>query len=285
MASGSKPVQHPAWRYSVSVLSVTWLITVLLFINPSVGTKAYAVIMFIPAIAALIFKKRYPSGSHKPEPARKGPALAFGILYPLGFLLVCAVLSQITRIGSLQTDQLSELRLYITVVVTILVNLLLVWGEEYGWRGYLLPELTRQYGRRKATVFLGIIWALYHVPAVFCLAQANDFRHPYLLVAVQALNVFMVSFPFSYCYYLSGSLIPVLFFHSVWNVINTTVLGDIYTNQSGLLEGNLFVMNGEGVLGLALSFLAALWFVQRLKKDRQVTAGERPAPSGYDAAT
>ncbi|WP_168928992.1 CPBP family intramembrane glutamic endopeptidase [Paenibacillus dokdonensis] len=162
----------------------------------------------------------------------------------------------------------------ITVVVTIVVNIVVVLGEEYGWRGYLLPELTRIYGKLKATFIVGIVWALYHMPAVYLLARATDMSHPLLTCAVQAGVVFAVSFAFSYAYDLSGSLIPVLFFHSVWNVVNTTVLGDIYTNKQGLLQGNLFIMNGEGVIGFIVSGVLMLWFMWKLRIQGEVKAME-----------
>ncbi|MFB9324631.1 CPBP family intramembrane glutamic endopeptidase [Paenibacillus aurantiacus] len=39
--------------------------------------------------------------------------------------------------------------------------MILVLGEEYGWRGFLLPKLTQQLGKLRATVVVGIIWALF----------------------------------------------------------------------------------------------------------------------------
>jgi uncharacterized protein len=44
-----------------------------------------------------------------------------------------------------------------------------------------------------------------------------------------------------------------MFFHSTWNTINVLILGDIYTNKSGLIAGNILFINGEGVLGLIIS--------------------------------
>lgn len=253
-----------ALSYIFTVLVASWLITIILFIKPEVGIKTFSIIMFIPAVAAIIFIKLQGGKLRGRGKRMNAKALGFGILFPLLLVAMCAVISILSGAGSWRPVQPVDLKAVITVVVTIVVNLVVVLGEEYGWRGYLLPELTRIYGKLKATSSVSIVWALYHMPAVYLLAKATDMSHPLLTCAVQAGVVFAVSFAFSYAYNLSGSLIPVLFFHSVWNVVNTTALGDIYTNKQGLLQGNLFIMNGEGVIGLIVSGVLMLWFIWKL---------------------
>ncbi|TXK74128.1 CPBP family intramembrane glutamic endopeptidase [Paenibacillus sp. N3.4] len=252
--------------YAVAVLLMTWVLTIVLFISPSIGLQYFSVVMFIPALVALIFQKIGHQDFNGLNTKMTLKSLLFGILYPLVFVLLCALLAQLTGIGKINPDKILNIRDLIKIVITIAINIFTVLGEEYGWRGFLLPLLTKQYGKTKATIVVGIIWALYHVPVVYFLTQATGLSHPLFLCAIQACVVFMISFPFSYCYYLSGSLIPVLFFHSIWNVVNTTVLGDIYSNNQGLMEGNLLVINGEGVLGLLLSAIVIFWFIKKFKK-------------------
>ncbi len=48
-------------------------------------------------------------------------------------------------------------------------------GEEFGWRGYALPVLTHRIGWRSASLIVGGVWALWHLPLFFIpgMAQAN----------------------------------------------------------------------------------------------------------------
>ncbi|WP_426184322.1 CPBP family intramembrane glutamic endopeptidase [Microbacterium sp. TWP3-1-2b2] len=45
------------------------------------------------------------------------------------------------------------------------INAVLAFGEELGWRGFLLPAL-RQYGTWSALLISGIVWGLWHSPLI-----------------------------------------------------------------------------------------------------------------------
>lgn len=40
-------------------------------------------------------------------------------------------------------------------------------GEEFGWRGFALPNLQRKYSPIVASTIIGIVWALWHLPLFF----------------------------------------------------------------------------------------------------------------------
>lgn len=44
-------------------------------------------------------------------------------------------------------------------------------GEEWGWRGYLLPKLTTLYGIVPSTMFVAVIWTMWHFPLI--IAETN----------------------------------------------------------------------------------------------------------------
>jgi membrane protease YdiL (CAAX protease family) len=53
-----------------------------------------------------------------------------------------------------------------TVLVGPFLGLIITFGEEYGWRGYLQTELTRL-GRIRGVFLLGVIWGIWHWPVIW----------------------------------------------------------------------------------------------------------------------
>lgn len=263
--------------YILVVLSASWLFTFLIFSYSNAGLSLFSLIMFIPAIIAIIFnilqgKSRSMFSCVTAKPDFK--SLVFGIGYPLLFIATCACIALITGLGIFNTASLggsSFLRVLITAFITILIMLIPAFGEEYGWRGYLLPRLTKSVGKMTATIIVGIVWALFHFPVVYLLAKITGIGDPLLIATVQALAVFIFSFSFSYSFYLSKNLIPVIFYHSVWNMINVLILGDIYTKKAGIIVGNISLINGEGFLGVILGGILAIWFIRQFNKSDKYT--------------
>ncbi|MEO6222855.1 MAG: CPBP family intramembrane glutamic endopeptidase [Vicinamibacterales bacterium] len=87
-------------------------------------------------------------------------------------------------------------------------------GEELGWRGFALPRLADRFGLGPASILLGVVWALWHLPLFF--APAGDTFHqsfPLYLLQVVALSVTM-----AWLYsHTRGSLVPLMLLHAAVN--------------------------------------------------------------------
>jgi len=58
------------------------------------------------------------------------------------------------------------IQIAIAMLLSPILNSLAVFGEEFGWRAYLQPKLM-PLGARKALVFTGLIWGVWHWPVIF----------------------------------------------------------------------------------------------------------------------
>ncbi len=106
--------------------------------------------------------------------------------------------------------------------------------EEVGWRGYLLPRLSRL-GARRALLLSGVLHGLWHLPVILL----TDLYHPLgnrlvviplFLVTVAAAGVFL-----GWLRLRSGSLWPAVVAHSAHNVavawLGLTVTGNALTAE------------------------------------------------------
>jgi len=60
----------------------------------------------------------------------------------------------------------------ISLVAAPFLNSIAAFGEEWGWRGYLLPRLI-PLGKWKAYLIVGVVWGLWHAPMI-----AVGFNYP-----------------------------------------------------------------------------------------------------------
>lgn len=87
-------------------------------------------------------------------------------------------------------------------------------GEELGWRGYALPGLTARFGTAMASLLLGVVWALWHLP-LFLFPGGDTYSQsfPLYVLQVTAISVIMAWVFVN----TRGSLLPVMLLHAAIN--------------------------------------------------------------------
>ena len=130
-------------------------------------------------------------------------------------------------------------------------------GEEIGWRGFALPRLADRFGLRIASLVLGIIWAIWHLPQ-FYIAGGDSYHQSFVVWSSQ---VVAMSVALAWLYARSGgSLLLVMLMHAAINNSKDIVL------SGAPVPPGVFSLNAPLVawLSLGLLWIAAAYFLMRM---------------------
>ena len=131
-------------------------------------------------------------------------------------------------------------------------------GEELGWRGYALPRLAARFGVGLASILLGGIWALWHLPLFFApVGDTFGQSFPLYLLQVIALSVTM-AWVYSHT---RGSLLPVMLLHAAVN--NTKDI--VPSVDAGATNPWALSHSSIAWITVALMWLGAGYFLIRMR--------------------
>jgi uncharacterized protein len=143
---------------------------------------------------------------------------AVALLGPFVIILVAMVL-EVVFLGG-QPPSLEVLigdlpSTLLTLVVNAVYFLIFVTlGEEVGWRGYALPALQARYSALLASLILGVLWGLWHLP-VFFNPDTSYSKLPFLLfLAFIVVFTVLMTWLFNST---GGSVLMAMFFHAALN--------------------------------------------------------------------
>lgn len=130
---------------------------------------------------------------------------------------------------------------------------LILWGEEFGWRGYLQIRLL---ARRPlaAAIVTGLIWGIWHYPLILMGLEYPD--HRLMGLVVFPLTTIFYSIVLGWLKQQSGSIWPPSLFHAAMNTLGGNILLLLF------LGGPYYIwVSFEGVLiWIPFAFLSA-WII------------------------
>jgi len=134
------------------------------------------------------------------------------------------------------------------------INGVFGFGEEFGWRGYLLPKLMGL-GKLKAYAIVGVIWGLWHAPLV--LVGFNYPGYPLLGVVGMAAMTTAIGIYINELTLRNRSVILAGWIHGAFN-------GQVYGIWRLLFPAvNPLIGGFTGVLGIVVWLVVGLWTVHR----------------------
>ena len=222
--------RHPLVAYFILAYALAWMLIPLMSVSLAFGFLA----LFGPALSATLITRvtEGPQGLRELWARvllwRVNPlSYAFAILFPPVMILIEMGIAYL--LGTPVT--------FFTNGMIGLATAVLFVGEELGWRGYALPKLLAQRTPITASLILGALWALWHLPNfIFPLAGVPPLG-PFPVVAVW---IIAQTFLFTWLYIHSkGSLLIATLFHAS---INAFTFNGMDTTEKWLLQAIVWMI-------------------------------------------
>ena len=149
--------------FSAIVISLSSLIC---FISYKRGDANLSILsVFTPSILALVFTAISKGKKGVYELFVKNTIRKTRFKWLLLSLIGIPIIASLAILTNLNFDfskfGLASTQLLPQIVVIVLIAL----GEEYGWRGFLLPKLMNKFNLLYSSIILGLIWGFWHLPA------------------------------------------------------------------------------------------------------------------------
>ncbi len=169
------------------------------------------------------------------------------LLYGLGLVVFCFVellLNYVLKLGKpadlaamyppgaaagIPPMALVASALFNAIVVGPLLGLIITFGEEYGWRGYLQSELVRL-GRIRGVGLLGVIWGIWHWPVIWM--GYNYPGQPVLGSVLMVVFTVLLAYFLAYAVFKSRGVWTAAYLHGLFNQTLAIIMLAIYMPTS-----------------------------------------------------
>lgn len=276
-----------------------------------VATFAIAAAMFFPAIGVLltrlITREGFKNCVLKPCPWRKslpwffvawfGPAvlvllgtLLYFVIFPGDFdpegkQFAALLGSQLETVGMpnelpMSVTMMALVQILVGVFIGPLTNFMPSFGEEWGWRGYLMPKMAHHMRIVPTLLASGAIWGLWHAP-ITALGHNYGLGYPgWPVTGIIAMCAFCIvcGVFLSYVTIRTGSCLAAAIGHGGLNALAGASTIFAATGVSPFLGPS-----PTGIIGGAVFIAVAIWMLYDLRKREE--AGTLVVPKAGKASS
>ena len=115
-------------------------------------------------------------------------------------------------------------------IISLLLNFAIIFfiggpfGEEFGWRGYVLPRFQARWNAFVSSIVLGVIWGFWHLPLFFIPGTAQ-YGGSFLLFV---LWVIIIAILYTWVFNnTEGNILGVMIFHAIGNTMGIFLVLDL----------------------------------------------------------
>jgi membrane protease YdiL (CAAX protease family) len=239
-----------AYLLLVAVLSTPWQIGIgrTRALEEADGILWVAGLMWMPALASVLVRLLTRQGFADVTFRRTlGPRRL--LLVPLAVATPAYALALLLDL--VQPDTRPVGQIVALVLASIIANVLLVPGEEIGWRGFMVTRLVDA-GVPAPLVTGGLIWGAWHVPLVIWGGYVEGDSPVWISVVLLMVLVTAIGYVLGQVRLTTGSVWPPTLLHIIWNVVFQAVFAANVTGRHEALWVGEFGVLTTVMVGVAL---------------------------------
>lgn len=232
--------RHPVAAFVAITFGFTWGIQIPVALStsePSVQFAAVAVSTFGPLVAATVLVWRSETSLR----AWFRDALSWRVAprwYLAAFGVPLAGVAAYTAyhaafVGELEPSLLPR-RLLMWAGVFPVALLVTGGNEEFGWRGYMLPQLQQSHGALAASLVIGVVWMVWHLPSDFLMTAVGGGTSWSMGRIALRLATIPLAVVLTWLYNSTdGSVLLAMLFHACWNTMGVLVPAPFPSESAG----------------------------------------------------
>ena len=254
--------------------------------NPDAIVAVYCVGVFgmmIPSIAHIItrlvtkegFRNTYLGLNTKGKMGYFAASAAVPLAYSSlsAFLIWAIFMNDISLGDTFSNVNMQSVGIFLLQTGYSLICFFPAFGEEWGWRGYMMPKLMELMPKPAAIVTGGVIWGLWHAPLTVAGHNfGTDYPgYPFAGIGMMCLMCTLLNAFMTLLTEKTKSIYPATFVHAVNNNLNMGALFSFFSNEEAIQK-----LDGLSDIEAFLPFLCSLGVVVLiagmlllLKKDKQ----------------
>lgn len=180
---------------------------------------------------------------------------ASALLFPV--LPSVAALYVFSALGGPAPDWSNLKPIWTVVPIMVVLIVLAGFGEEFGWRGFALPRLQQRSSPLAASVIIGTVWGIWHIPLFLTdgTVQSEWLAQGGWLVAVGGYTAFCIAWSIQYTWVFNstgGSVLLAAVMHGAGNAWFGSYI-DVYRGHLGGIIVFMALMAAFSALLVALN--------------------------------
>lgn len=268
--------RNQALVFIVSVLAISWGFEALIIANGGVrnfGLLWIVALMCIPGAFSIVLRLILNSGfGDVGFRIGKGRYYLYAVAVPLLLALLVGLISTILDIRNFSPVSPEQLTQLGPVLLSVLgLGLIGAFGEELGWRGFLLPKMISG-GVKNPYLVSGLVWASWHLPLI-AFGGFYQADNALLMALIYGVGIIAMSFVFSELRVRSGSVWVAAIVYAAHNFFFQFAVPVLLLTVPGSRSDLWDMVTGDTGLSIAVLYASAYLIFRHVVRRHRTSEG------------